>query len=247
MPFGKGGKNRPTLKRPASGYNKIERKQKRSILKKKEVLAIEELAKAETEADALATANAGALATAEAGALATAEAHDLASDNAEADKVQSAAKNRVKMTMKEREESGLVVLSQEEMCIYIKVAYAIRYDEPMASEWGPVAGELMRETCMRRDTILEIFSKCHSGVPHPEQQKQGCGRPVKLGPENKGLIAAAVAINIGVSPAHATEICNMHNAMESPSITVCRNTLMSTIQQYTNVDISAVEHRKPGS
>jgi hypothetical protein len=227
MPYGKGGKNKVKNNRLAIGDKKIDRKRK--CVASKSIKT--QTAQAETKA------------------LAKAEADSSVSDSAASseDNDNSEAKKRVKMTMKERADSGLVVISQEEKRIYIKVAYAIRYEEPEPCEWSQIAGDLMRETCMRRETIIEIFNKCQSGVPHPEQQTQGCGRPVKLERDNKGLIAAAVAINIGVPPAQATEICNMHNAMESPSITVCRNTLMSTIQRYTDVDMSAVERRKTGS
>jgi hypothetical protein len=151
----------------------------------------------------------------------------------------------MKMTMKEREESGLVVCSQTEMRIYIKVAYVSRYDEPDESDWGRIAGDLSKETGMRRATIKEIFKKCRSGERNPEKQKKGAGRVVKLKPDNKGLAAAATAINLGASRTVATEICNTENA--ELGISVSRNTLMATIKKYTDVDSSAVDRCNTGN
>lgn len=159
MVFGRGGKTKPKNKWLAKGDNKADRKRKREA---SSALYEEIVVLANVKADALAQPEANHC-------VAVADAHDIARVHTAAETEKPSAKKRVKMTMREVEDSGRVVVSQEDKRNYIKVAYAIRYDEPDVSDWGQIAGVLMGETCMRCDTILEIFNKCHSGVPHPEQ------------------------------------------------------------------------------
>ena len=97
---------------------------------------------------------------------------------------------------------------------------------------------------MHCESIKEVFRKSRNGEVNPERQKQGAGRVAKLEVDNKGLLAAALAINVGASTQQATEICNMQN--KDIGLTVSRNTLMKTIAEYTHVDVSAVHHRKTG-
>lgn len=68
---------------------------------------------------------------------------------------------------------------------------------------------------------------------------------MKLAPDNKGLIAAAIALNIGVPVSVVVEICNAQNKAEEIKIT--RNTLMDTLKKYTDVKVLSTLRRNTGS
>jgi len=70
----------------------------------------------------------------------------------------------------------------------------------------------------------------------------------KLPPDNPGLVAAAVAINNGISQRLAVDYCNQTNKrlnVECPEIG--RTQLMETIRAYTDVTEDSLLQRKTGS
>lgn len=95
-------------------------------------------------------------------------------------------------------------------------------------------------------SVKAVFQKCLDGDANPTLQAKGAGRPRKLKLDNPGLVAAALALNIGANPVMATAICNAVNGREGYE-PICRNTLISTLKEYTNVDISATGRNKTGS
>jgi hypothetical protein len=102
--------------------------------------------------------------------------------------------------MKERREAGQRVCNQTQVRTYIIVAYTQRFLEPDESDWRGIITTLQKETGLNRESIRAIFLKCRSGDPEPEKQRKGAGRPRKLKKDNPGLIAAALALNIGAPP-----------------------------------------------
>jgi hypothetical protein len=147
--------------------------------------------------------------------------------------------------MKERKAAGIRVCNQTQVRTYIVVAFTLRFHEPDESDWSGMITSLSEETGMNKGSIKKVFQKCRSGDPNPELQAEGAGRHRKLQKDNPGLIAAALALNIGAPPKLATQICNDIN--KASGIKVCRNTLIDTLKYFTNVDISATARRKTGS
>jgi hypothetical protein len=137
-------------------------------------------------------------------------------------------------TLSEREGMGLLKLDQEMVRNYVIVAYATRFQEPAEEDWKSIIAILISEgvpTSAR--TIRQIFKNCQAGNTSAKQ-KSGAGRKRKLEPDNVGLAAAARALNGGISPKFATEICNEANRISQGEDyePVCRNTLMDAIDQY---------------
>ena len=70
--------------------------------------------------------------------------------------------------------------TQLEVCIYIKLAYISRFDEPAErSEWGGLARTLSFEMSARPATIITFFRNCQLGELNPEKQKPGAGHVAK--------------------------------------------------------------------
>lgn len=145
----------------------------------------------------------------------------------------------------DRKALGEHVLSQEELRTYVVVAYVKRFKEPDESSWGEIAETLSKEIGLNQRTTRSVLNRCHQHHANPAKQKPGAGRPKKLEKNNKGLLAAIVALNGGVPPNIATEICNAENA--GTGVIVSRNTLMATIRDYTDVEQVACLRRKTGS
>jgi hypothetical protein len=140
--------------------------------------------------------------------------------------------------LSEREGMGLLKLDQETIRAYVIVAFATRFQEPAEEDWKSIIAILISEGVpMDARTIRQIFKNCQAGNTSAKQ-KSGAGRKRILQPENEGLAAAAVALNNGISPALATDICNQHNERTQGEDyePVCRNTLMGAIDEY-NVPI----------
>jgi hypothetical protein len=151
-----------------------------------------------------------------------------------------------KPTMQERIDAGFRACNQTEARTYIYLAYVNRFKEPATPEWADIIPILAKETGMDPRSIKAVFQKCLDGNANPALQAKGSGRPCKLRSDNPGLVAAALALNIGASPVMATAICNAVNDHEGYA-SICRNTLIRTLKEYTNVDVSATGRMKTGS
>ena len=141
-------------------------------------------------------------------------------------------------------------LTDKNRRIYIAMAFVYRYKEPERREWEPHVKELVKEIQCDRRTVLTVWEDLLEtmDVEDAADAVPRSGRPPKLSPDNPGLIAAAAAINMGVSPQQATELCNAVNdqRMEKP-VTICRNTMVRTLKKYTTVLCQSVLHHKTGS
>jgi hypothetical protein len=156
-----------------------------------------------------------------------------------------------KMTMEERKLAGLLVVTQEETRIAVKVCYVMEYGEPDEEDWSSMIPELSQRFGVSYRVVRNVFQACRDGKSRPEKQKKGAGRKLKLSRDNRGLIAAAAALNGSASPSMATEICNATNKLDFPDdfetqYRVCRNTLISTLKKHTDYDSKAVLRRKTG-
>ena len=113
-----------------------------------------------------------------------------------------------KLTMEEKRAMGLLVVTQEEMRITVKVCYVTEFDEPDESDWPKIITELTKCFGLHPQTIRQVFTACCNEEANPEKQKEGAGRKMRLDRDNPGLIAGAAALNGSTSPKMATEICN---------------------------------------
>ena len=162
-----------------------------------------------------------------------------------------AKKDAKKVKLSDRRDLGLIPVSQENVRAYIAGCFIFRYNEPVEEEWGSCIQELQQETQCDRRTITNIFETLHDvgDFNAAVSEKERSGRPGKLPRDNPGLVTAAAAINIGVSPTQSTHICNSVNKKLNPQspVTICRNTLMATIARHTTVVKQCVLRRKTGS
>lgn len=137
-------------------------------------------------------------------------------------------------------------ITEEEKRVYTVVSYYLRFHEPVEEDWAPNVATVAYETGMNTRTVNAVFLRCLSGEERAQERKAGSGRPLKLEKDNPGLVAAAFALNSGQSPTMAAILCNTHNKSIGIDITICRNTLLSTIRNYTDIECSATLRRKTG-
>jgi hypothetical protein len=150
-------------------------------------------------------------------------------------------------------EGGIPIL-EEWVRVYCVMCYLKRYNEPDEGEWGTIANAINKEVGCSVNTVKRVF-RCirDRDVDSALMRKAGSGAKRKLPRDNPGLIVAAIAINIGVPPELATMICNAKNfALDlkddnGDPLTVCRNTLMDTLREYTDVKQAKIQRRKTGS
>lgn len=137
---------------------------------------------------------------------------------------------RGEWTVKERLDAGLLVVDRQQVRAKIVVDYVLRYDEPDEADWPLCAAQLARETGLHPTAIVAVFKKCRDGdLAVRPNKKTG---PV-LEADNPGLIAAAIALNSGMTPAMATIICNQRN--RASNIVVTCHTLLATMACHTDV------------
>ena len=151
-----------------------------------------------------------------------------------------------------RESHGLIPLTEQMIRCKIIVDYALRYREPSKEAWPSIIKDLAAElpTGSSEETIRQLFTELSQGEVRIDR-REGSGRKRKLGPDNPGLAAAALALNSGVSWQMATDICNQTNKRLSTNpdeevLTVSRSTLTETIKRYTDVKEQAILRRKTG-
>jgi hypothetical protein len=160
----------------------------------------------------------------------------------------SEAESKRKPTVKELRAIGHFVVTRQQISTYIVVAYVKRFGEPDETDWKTIATVLSKETGLKPKTIKGIFKSCRSTVTKrgedPTVSRPGQGRKHKLGPDNAGLKAAAIALNTGMSVSMAMHICNQQN--KDSGVSVCRNTLVNLLKEYTDVDLKATLRCKTG-
>lgn len=112
----------------------------------------------------------------------------------------------------ECEAEGCVHVSEEWMCICCLAVCARREDEPPEEYWGRIANQLNKEIGVSVNTVKRIFKECQDGnAVAAHKQKEGSGAKRKLNKDNPGLLAAAMALNVGAPPNLAAETCNTVN------------------------------------
>ena len=111
---------------------------------------------------------------------------------------------------------GLLVVTQEEKKIAIKVWYITEFDEPDESEWPRIITELSKHFGLHLETIKKSFTVCHNGEGVKEKWMKGAGQKLKLVLDDPRLIAGAVALNGSTLPKKATDICNAVNQLKFP-------------------------------
>lgn len=165
---------------------------------------------------------------------------------------------RMKEVNEELEEEGLKPLTELDMRAAVKVAYLVEFKRPAKELWNDrddgIVGILHRRLGMDTRTIATILERIESG--EGIERRQGSGRPLKLKKDNKGLRCAAIALNAGLGPGMATELCNFINREANPDmpddefkskLQVVPNTLLNNLKAYTDVLAEAVQRDKTGT
>lgn len=150
--------------------------------------------------------------------------------------------------LSDRDEFGLVVVTEEQIRCYVAVAFALRFDEPARKEWDEPVSLITKELGCDRRTVLSVFEKLEMSytVEAGVRRKEGSGRPRLLEKNNKGLAAAAIGLNSNFSVMVATDICNQVNARDNIA-PVSHNTVLRSLRAYTTVHKQSVLRRKTGS
>lgn len=146
--------------------------------------------------------------------------------------------------------------NEQEIRNFIKVIYFYEFNCPPKEEWkeeGGIIPYLYHRYSIHRDVTERVLNLVSEGKEIT--RKGGSGRKHKLDADNEGLCMAIMAINLGMSPAMATCICNTTNRdshKDMPAdefkkrFQICRNTLMSNIRKYADVEQRAVPAVKTG-
>jgi hypothetical protein len=131
------------------------------------------------------------------------------------DRKRKAEKHKSPISKKEKRslDHDMIAISQKQRKLYIATAFVLRYKHPPQLEWDDCALILARETEMDVRTIKSTFQAIdmHKNVDIALQEREKSGRPPKLTKDNAGLVAAAAALNLGVSPQQAVYVCNAVN------------------------------------
>ena len=161
--------------------------------------------------------------------------------------------------MSQREDAGLISVSLEQIRSYIAGSYIFRYKEPEIIDWSEHAKELSAEIGVDARTVYSVFHMLKETRDFTEATTMAdrSGRPSKLESDNPGLVAAACALNMGVSPNQAVHVCNSVNKNkfeknangreEEAPVTISKWTLLRTLRKYTKVFHQRVLRRKTGS
>lgn len=134
--------------------------------------------------------------------------------------------------------------------VYIALAYILRFKEPTENEWGPCIQEMTKELKCDKRTVARVWESLvdTQDVESAVEASYRCGRPGKIQRNNPGLVAAAAALNLGVSPQQATIVCNAINERRmDKAVTICKNTLLATLNRHTKVMCNSVLRRKTGN
>ena len=109
------------------------------------------------------------------------------------------------LTMEEKRAMGVLVVTQEEKRIAVKVCYITEFDELDESEWPRIITELSKHFGLHPQTIKKVFTACCNGEGDPEKQMKGAGQKLRLEWDNPRLITGVAALNGSTSPKMATE------------------------------------------
>jgi transposase len=163
----------------------------------------------------------------------------------------------IKRVNEELEQEGLKALTEKEVRAAIKVTYLVEFRRPPKEVWsdrdGGIVGTIHRRLGIDRRTIVTQLERIENG--EGIERKPGSGRPYKLDKDNKGLRCAAIAMNAGMGPGMATDLCNAVNREDNPSMSddefkkkvqVVTNTLLSNLKFHTDVIVEAVQRDKTG-
>jgi hypothetical protein len=111
--------------------------------------------------------------------LAQTEADVPANANAE-DEDATVMKKKTRTTMEEQAASGHAVYTQLEVCIYIKMAYIVQFNEADESEWGNIAPTLSSEMGVYAKKESLPFSKMPIARARYRKTKARCWMYPKL-------------------------------------------------------------------
>ena len=75
------------------------------------------------------------------------------------------------MTMEERKAMGLLVVTQEEARIAIKVCYVMEYGEPDKDNWPPIISELLKRFHVTSKVVKRVFLACVNGKDKTREAK----------------------------------------------------------------------------
>ena len=158
-------------------------------------------------------------------------------------------KQAARPSRSEADALGKIHINEEQFRIYYLICYQCRFDEPAEGDWPECVATIQSEVGGTKETITRVctFRDAATGDPYCYERKAGTGAKRKLERDNPGLTAAALAMNVGVPPTLAVEICNSVNNNNNIDISVCRNTLISTLRAYTDVQSCRIQRRKTGS
>lgn len=100
----------------------------------------------------------------------------------------------------------------------ILVDFVLRHNEPEESDWPKCAAELASEDRHgQQDVDVSRVQEVKRRCPGGGEQKEGAGGEPTLDLGNPGLIAAAIALKSGQSPAMATMIRNQRQEFRAAS------------------------------
>ena len=124
-----------------------------------------------------------------------------------------AVPRRMRDVNEELEEEGLEKLTEIEIRAAIKVAYLVEFRRPPEEEWsdkdGGIVGVLRYRLGVDPRTVKSVLTNIENGGSI--ERKKGSGRKLKLEKDNAGLRCAAIAMNGGMGPGPATDLCNLIN------------------------------------
>jgi hypothetical protein len=144
--------------------------------------------------------------------------------------------------MNEKKSRGLFTPSEYEIRLYICMSFHLRYNapEPNSSDWHEAAAKLSVEAGSTLKTVRQLFKKCvgAGSLSQDIAWRKGSGPKRKLPANNRGLRAAAIALNAGISCNHTIDICNDINAVnatdEAPPVTIGRTLLVESLKEYSD-------------
>ena len=145
-----------------------------------------------------------------------------------------------------------ISFSQNENQAYCRIAYYKRFGMPDESDWRPLIEILVEETGLHEKTIRKYFNHFAGDSKEEIERKKGSGRKSKLDKKNRGLLAAALLMNFGASPAKAVHVCNKINKEEYPDEyeekkKISASTLVRTLKKYATFEKVKTLRRKTGS
>lgn len=156
---------------------------------------------------------------------------------------------RKRKTISEALSEGEVPIHHKQWRTFYLICYQTLFNELDESDWPSIIKQITSEVGGSPRVIRRVFEGARRGDLSILKQKPGAGWPHKLSADNKGLLSAAMALNVGVAPSLATEICNSVNEKErgNTELNIHRDTLLNTLRGYTDVKKNSILRHKTGS